>query len=156
MGITGHSLGGLVAAVTAARVSSLKSLVTLSAVFNMAEKFPGFLGEEQVRAWQERGHIEMDPPGSGLFLGYGFYADLLRLDVAQEVGQLRAPCRIIQGEADIGVTTQDAQLYYQHIASTEKDLALIPGADHVYSNDAHLMQVCLYTADWFRRHLLAS
>ncbi|MBI2886496.1 MAG: alpha/beta fold hydrolase [Chloroflexi bacterium] len=153
LGLTGHSFGGMLAAITAARTPAIKSLVTLSAVFDMPEKLAGFLGEEQVRGWQERGSVEMDPPGSALFLDYGFYEDLQRYDVAAEVGRLRAPVRIIQGEADTGVTVEDAQGYHVHAGSPQKELVLVPGADHAYSSDMALMQVCLYTADWFRHTL---
>lgn len=153
LGITGHSMGGMLAAMAAARAPSVRSLVTLSAVFSMPEKLAGFLGEEQVRGWQERGSVEMDPPGSGLYLDYTFYEDLQRYDVAAEVRHLQAPIRIIQGEADTGVTAEDARLYHRHAGSQEKELVLLPGADHTYTSDMALMQVCLYTADWFMRTL---
>jgi esterase/lipase len=155
LGITGHSLGGLVAAVTAARSPGIRALVTLSAVFNMPEKFPRIVGEEGLQIWRETGKVEMDPPGSELYLGYQFYEALVALDVASEVAQAQAPCRIIQGDADPIVTMEDARRYQEHLGSVEKELSVIAGGDHVYGNQSHLMQVCLLTADWLRRHLSA-
>ena len=152
-GITGHSLGGLVAAITAARRTEVAALVTLSAVFDMAPKLARLLGPEQMLGWRERGTAEMDPPGSGLLLKSAFYDDLIGLDVAAEVASLRAPFRIVQGGADTGVTQDDARGYQQCAGSSVKEIAVVGGADHTYSDDNHLMQVCLLTADWFRRHL---
>lgn len=152
-GITGHSLGGLVAVITAARRPEVAALVTLSAVFDMAPKLERLLGADQVAAWRERGTVEMDPPGSGLLLKSAFYDDLTGLDVAGEVANLLAPFRIIQGGADSGVTEDDARRYRECAGSAVKEVAVVGGADHTYSDDNHLMQVCLLTADWFRRHL---
>ena len=151
LGLVGHSFGGMLAAITAARTPTLMSLVTLSAVFYMPERLTSFLGEEQVRSWEKRGYTEMDPPGCGLYLNYAFYDDLIRYDVAAEAKLVQSPVRIVQGEADTGVPMEDAHLYYQYVASREKDLVLLPGADHSYSRDSDLAQVCRYTVDWFER-----
>ncbi len=154
IGITGHSLGGLVAAIAAARRPEIVCVVTLSAVFDMAPKLQKFLGADQVASWRERGTVEMDPPGSGLLLKSAFYDDLLGLDVTREIANLRAPLRIVQGGADSGVTEEDAGRYREHAGSTVKEVSVVGGADHSYSDDNHLMQVCLLTADWLRRHLM--
>lgn len=153
LGVVGHSFGGMLAAITAARTPTLMSLVTLSAVFAMPKSLTSFLGEEQVRSWEKLGYIEMDPPGCGLYLNYAFYEDLIRYDVVAEAKLVKTPVRIVQGEADTGVPVEDALLYYKHVASREKDLVLLPGADHGYSRDSDLAQVCRYTADWFERTL---
>jgi dienelactone hydrolase len=153
VGITGHSLGGLVAALVAASDSAVRCLVTLSAVFDMPSKLQGLLGTDQVAGWRAAGTVELDPPGSGLRLGYGFYEDLLERDVASELARLAAPVRIVQGAADTGVTLEDAEAIKRHSGSTVKELSVVGGADHGYSDDNHLMQVCLLCADWFRRHL---
>ena len=152
VGITGHSLGGMVAALTAARTSSVQVVVTLSAVFDMAERLKHLLGPQKILDWQRRGFDEIDPPGSGVFLNYRFYENLLQHDVAAEVSRITSPTLTLHGELDTGVTVRDAQLYHQHVAAPSKDLVLIQGADHVYSSDSHLAQVCKHTVDWFRRY----
>lgn len=153
VGVTGHSLGGMVAALVAARDPAVASLVTLSAVFDMPSKLQRLLGAQQLSGWRAAGTVEMDPPGSGLRLGYGFYEDLLAIDVASELARLTTPVRIVQGDADTGVTLEDAEAIKLHSGSAVKELSVIGGADHGYSDDNHLMQVCLLCADWFRRHL---
>ena len=150
-GITGHSLGGLVAALAAGQ-SQVKAVVTLSAVYEMAPRLQAMLGE-RFPDWERAGEIEMDPPGCGVVLGYQFYEDLVRQDVARALSGLHAPPRIVHGEDDVGVPVEDARRFHGGAASPEKDLVLLPGADHGYSKDADLMKVCLYTAEWFRRWL---
>ncbi len=154
LGITGHSLGGLVAALAAAGDDRVKAVVTLSAVFDMAPRLQTLFGPDKIARWKEQGEMEMDPPGSGLMLGYQFYQSLLALDVPATAGRLQAPLRIVHGEADTSVPVSDARLFEQHAGSAVKEVVLIDGADHGYSRQADLMKVCLYTADWFRQHLL--
>ena len=149
VGIVGHSLGGLVAVLAG---TEARAIVTLSAVYDMAPRLRDMLGD-RFPDWAVQGEIEMDPPGCGVILGYQFYEDLIRQDVSGALAGLTAPIRIVHGEDDKGVPVQDARRFYEGAASEQKDLALLPGADHGYSRDSDLMKVCLYTADWFRRWL---
>jgi dienelactone hydrolase len=149
IGITGHSLGGLVAVLAGAGV---RAIVTLSAVYDMAPRLRAMLGD-RFPDWAIKGEIEMDPPGCGVILGYQYYEDLVQQDIAGSLARLTAPIRIVHGEDDNGVPVGDARLFYEGAGSDQKDLVLLPGADHGYSRDTDLMKVCLYTADWFRRWL---
>jgi len=152
LGITGHSLGGLVALLAAPVEPRVKAVVSLSAVFDMTPRLHGILGE-RFNEWERSGQVEMDPPGCGIMLGYQFYQDLLRQDVPGALSRLQVPLRVVHGEDDKGVPVEDARLIHQQASSNEKDLALLPGADHGFTRETDLMKVCLYTADWFRRHL---
>ncbi len=154
LGISGHSVGGLVAALTSARRPEVAAVVTLSAVFDLHERFSLLLGADELARWKMEGQIEMDPPGCGLFLGYGFMEDAANLGVVEALQQLQAPLRIIQGEADAQVPALDAHRYMQHAASAVADLAMLPDADHGYRSEEHLETVCGLTAEWFRLHLL--
>src|SRR5205823_6443775 len=120
LGIVGHSLGGLVAALAAAGDERVKAAVTLSAVFDMAPRLQAMFGEEKVSRWKEQGEMEMDPPGSGLMLGYQFYQSLLDLDVSATVARLQAPLRIIHGEVDSSVPVEDARRFERHAGSAVK------------------------------------
>lgn len=153
IGLAGHSLGGMVAVLAAARTPSLAALAPLSAVFSMSQRLESLFGQEALQRWREQGELEMDPPGSGLYLDYGFYEDLLRYDMAQEASRVKAPTRLVQGDADKSVPREDGERYLLHLGTVDKELSIVPRADHTYTDPTALMMVCLYTADWFRRRL---
>ncbi|MCG3773984.1 MAG: hypothetical protein JW395_0801 [Nitrospira sp.] len=153
VGITGHSVGGLVAALTAVADPTIRAVVTLSAVFDLAERFALLLSADTIRRWADEGSVEMDPPGSGLYLDYEFYRDAMTLNLPAKLAMLRSPILAVQGAADVEVPVEDARLYYRHVGSAVKDLAIIAGAGHSYREASQLAEVCEQTAGWFRRYL---
>lgn len=71
-------------------------------------------------------------------------------DLIKEASKFRLPTKIIQGELDplLFQTTQ----FFQAI-QCEKELNIVPGADHLFSQPKQLQQVANLTADWFAVHL---
>lgn len=156
LGVTGHSLGGLVAALLASRQADLGAVVTLSAVYDMPRLWRRrWLDTAAETRWRQQGFILVDGQPDRR-LDWGFWADLTDIDVDQALARLRQPLLVVHGSADEAVPVHHARRLHDAAASTVKHLLLVDGADHLYSAGVALARVCEATAGWFARHLAAE
>jgi uncharacterized protein len=149
IGLAGHSLGGLVAAMAAARESEVACLALLSAVCDFPSKFIASRGEEDINRWRREGVIYLDPEGKSKPLGLQFLDDLEVWDVSAELARLEVPTLILHGKADEEVPLDHA-LDYKRLLGGEAAMEVIEGADHTYNDEAHLQQVVSLTTGWFK------
>ncbi len=68
----------------------------------------------------------------------------------QYASQVRIPTLMVQGDAD--PIMEESRILYEHLAG-EKKLALIKGADHLYSKEEHLKEAREAIAQWFAEKL---
>lgn len=68
----------------------------------------------------------------------------------QALTQVTAPTLLLVGGADYGVIELNQQAYA--LLHCEKQLALIPGATHLFEEPGTLEQVARHAADWFVQH----
>lgn len=153
VGIGGHSLGGLVAAIVAARRPvDVRSLATMSAVYDFPRRFGSWLAPDELAAWRERGYLELEPQRPETRIGYGFREDLDRnAGIAGEIARVTCPAMVLQGDGDGEVPAHNAESYRAAVAHAE--MRFISGADHTYTQMAHLEQVVAEVGDWFRSTL---
>jgi putative phosphoribosyl transferase len=59
---------------------------------------------------------------------------------------------VVGGKDDIVIELNERA--YSHLRC-EKDLAIVPGATHLFEEPGALEQVCLLASNWFTRHLAA-
>jgi putative phosphoribosyl transferase len=75
-----------------------------------------------------------------------------RPDLAQpRLGEVLAPVLLIVGDADTEVLELNRQA--QRRMSCENELALVPGATHLFEEPGALDRVARLASDWFTRHL---
>jgi putative phosphoribosyl transferase len=75
-----------------------------------------------------------------------------RPDLAgRALGRVRAPTLLIVGGADRPVIGLNEQALEELTA--EKQIAIVPGATHLFEEPGTLDEVARLAADWFRRHL---
>jgi predicted alpha/beta-hydrolase family hydrolase len=67
------------------------------------------------------------------------------------LSDVRAPTLLIVGERDSTVLGLNRQAYAQ--LRVEKELAIVPGATHLFEEPGALEEVTRLAADWFVRHL---
>ena len=79
-----------------------------------------------------------------------------RPDLAGEeaLGRVRAPTLLIVGGDDTGVIELNESAYER--LQCEKDMAIVPGATHLFEEFGALEQVARLAADWFMRYLNAD
>lgn len=68
----------------------------------------------------------------------------------QALRQVTAPTLLLVGGADFGVIELNQQAYL--LLNCEKQLALIPGATHLFEEPGTLEQVARHAANWFVQH----
>lgn len=68
-----------------------------------------------------------------------------------EIGDVRAPTLLIVGESDESVLELNRQAYAQ--LRCEKELAIVPGATHLFEEPGTLEEVARLAREWFLEHL---
>lgn len=140
LGVIGSSFGGMVA--LAARDDRIRAIVTLATPFS----FPSL---SELRHKQDKGYIEL---GSGRRLKMGFFEDLTKYSIGDEVKRIHCPLLIIHGTLDDAVPVEQAYELYRH-ANQPKRLEIIDGANHVFNKPEHLERVINLSLEWFKRYL---
>jgi dienelactone hydrolase len=110
LGLFGHSLGGGMAILTAARDPRVRAVATWGSV-SRVDRF----GDEEMRLWKERGYHEVvnKRTGQAFRMGRGWYEDLTHhrggaLDVTAAARRLRAPILLVHGSDDESVPVEEA------------------------------------------------
>jgi putative redox protein len=149
--LNGRSFGGTAALLYAAADPAIGGVCTWAAVARPAVLFKCLAREPLDGSPDEPVALA---GAEGVSLKQGFFTDLERHNVPAAAAAL-APRRllIIHGTADGTVPVTDAALIFE-TARQPKELALIAGADHRFSN--HLPQVWTVFFRWLRAFRLPS
>ncbi|HEX6058472.1 MAG TPA: alpha/beta fold hydrolase [Gemmatimonadaceae bacterium] len=133
-GLFGHSRGGGIAVLHAARSPRVGALVTWASVALLG-RWPA----HEIPGWRERGWLEVKSTraGDALRLGTGVLDELDRLgrtelDVLAAAGRLAIPWLIVHGTKDDKVPVDDARLLHDAAARTRPELLLVDDADHTF------------------------
>ena len=135
IGLFGSSFGGLVALLVAARIRSLKALALRCPLADLPELLRQRYGRVAVELWRRVGTV---PPSIAQVPFHSrFYA---------------APTLVVHGSQDELVPLTQVQRIYRSI-HTERNLELIPGADHRFSRPADFSRMTERLASWLVRHV---
>lgn len=146
--IVGSSMGGTTALMYAGAAEGVAALVTLAAPVDPRELIEqGFPMKERVR-WRAQGFIEFD----GRRLNASFLEEALTIDVAAAVARIACPVLVIHGDADATVPVAHAHALYAGL-SAEKELCILPGADHRFTGPEGREEALRRTEDWIIHHL---
>jgi uncharacterized protein len=163
IGLFGHSRGGGDAILAAARSpwrEKLRALVTWASIATVDRFNP-----EQKAEWRRQGEMPAvnSRTGQRLALGLGLLTEMEEqasdLDVLAAAGTRRAPWLIVHGAEDESVLVDEGQRLAEQ-AIGEKELLLIPGANHTFGSrhpfagpTPQLVQALNATQRWYRSHL---
>jgi len=147
VGLLGLSLGGAVAAALApsvqAKVVVLWSAVAHTArlrqlVKHSAKKIPGKPGAVEFDAREINPRLE---------------EDVLKVEPIRHLARYKGPTLIVHPEKDEAIPVSHARDYFQAAGADAKELAIIAGADHVYTSIPWEQEVIVRAVQWFGRHL---
>jgi carboxylesterase len=146
--IVGHSAGGMLALLTAAKKKDVGGIVTWAAPYNVQTRILSLLPtlnripllkravprthKSGAPEWlREQGWVGYDwiPTSIGLIMYNG-----LKL-LKQLLTDVTCPALIIQGTDDGSVTRDSAERIFQGISSEKKDILMIEGAHHPMMNE---------------------
>lgn len=149
IGLAGHSMGALVALLAASEMDKVKAVCTLAANAS-ALKTNHFLSREQIEELQLTGRVHFISRGRNLQLREAFFADAEQYDLPSIVASLAQPLLVVHGDMDEIIPVENAYRLYQ-LKRVNTELAIIPGADHMFSQDEHRQEVVQRVAQWFKR-----
>ena len=147
LGLAGHSMGAMVALLAAAEIAAVRALCALAArsrVMGAAE----ILSPEQLQQLQEMGRISFVSRGRALELSREMFTDAARHDLGRAVASLSQPLLLVHGDRD-EITPVEEAYDIQRYRPEGTRLAVMPGADHMFSGDEHRRLVTEVVVSWF-------
>ncbi|NLA10742.1 MAG: alpha/beta hydrolase [Firmicutes bacterium] len=147
--LNGRSFGGATVLAYAAGDRQIAAVCTWAAVARPRQLFSGFAEMDTERHGPAGGKILLNDGSGSLCLQRQFFEDLQSYDLAGCAARISPrPLLLIHGSADEVVPVAAAQLLFD-AAGEPKQLALIEGADHRFSD--HRKQVWELFFNWLER-----
>ncbi len=167
--IAGLSMGGALAAVTAAEEQDIPSLVLMAPYLDMSPKLKLVAATHWIwssAAGPRRSHSPasiLDPSERAKNLGYGVYSgrllyELWRLAVMarHSLAAIRSPTLLIQSNKDPRIAPQIAEAALAAIGADEKKLVWVEGAGHIITVDYGRAKVLGEVKSWIAAHTPAT
>ena len=154
LGLAGHSMGAVIAVLTAPRIEAVKAVCTLAGRLTGLNA-ANFFSRRQIKELESTGKVSFTSRGRSLQLSKEFFADSKQYDLPEAVKSLKTPLMVVHGDADEIIPVEEA--YEANLLNPERtDLAVISGADHMFSNDKLRSQIVKLVVKWFKEHLHES
>lgn len=150
--LAGLSMGGAVAALSAARAPGLAGLILWAPVTNMYDDIRGIVGGELFSdAWSAGSADYM-----GFALGRPFLESLQVNFPLQAAANFQGPALIIHGTGDEELRHQNAGFYQEARKDLPyaTDVYLISGADHTFSALKWEKEVLEVTQNWLKANVI--
>ncbi len=125
----GHSMGGAVGVLRASTDARIQQLISLAGMVDTR----GFAQREFGEVTPDEGNMWDDPDCP---LSSAYMDDLTAIDtVIDRASQISVPYLLVHGTEDDVVPFEDSQAIFEQ-ANEPKELVVLSGADHVFSDDA--------------------
>jgi putative redox protein len=149
IGFVGHSMGGMVALLAAAEMANVRAVCTLAAKASALDTTRWF-SQSQRQELERAGRLRFISRGRSLELTEDFFKDAAQYHLADIMASLRQPLLLVHGDQDEIISVQETHKLHQ-FKPMDTELAIIPGADHMFSQDEHRQQVAELVGQWFTR-----
>lgn len=154
IGLAGHSMGAVIAVLTAAEMNVAKAVCALAGRLSGLD-IAHFFSKSQLKELQDSGSISFSSRGRSLKLSTTFFSDAKNYNLSETLKNLQIPILVVHGDADEIVPVRDAYLA-KTFNPDQTELAVIPGADHMFSSDRHATQTSKIVVNWFKEHFHGS
>lgn len=140
--IAGHSMGGFVAMLYAARDSRITCVVDIMGAYSFARPANATI----IDAWKISGvrTVSRDVPGTSdrreVIVPYTHVIDRLQYHVLEEISAVHAPIVLIAGEKDDIVVPEEVAKIYER-ANQPKRFVTIPGIGHDYRHNPDEIEI---------------
>jgi esterase/lipase len=150
IGIIGHSMGGTVCVMEAARDERVKFVVPISAPVHLGDSFKDYLAAMNTRKMKGEIQFYKEPTKEWLTVSKRFLNDLKKINLLKDVKMIHAPILFIHGTKDESVPiTETEKLFVE--ANAPKEFVLVHGADHVFDGKEHLEVLLDEIKEWVKR-----
>ena len=147
IGMAGHSMGGLIAFLTAARTPEIKAVSAIGSRLS-GMRATHFLSGTQKEILEKTGEVTFTSRGRFLKLTNEFFAEADRLEPANLIKSFSKPLMMIHGDRDEIVPISEAYKA-QELSDGRMQLEVIEGADHMFTKEEHRLKVSELVAQWF-------
>ncbi len=148
--LVGSSMGGFIAIHTAAKHPEFISLALKCPVSNYPPLWHDRLSKAGMANWKQDGTFSFIFDDQKARLEYGFYADLLKFNTYTDAAHIKTPTLIVHGDADDDVPVDQSIRLFDtlRLARPQKELVLIPGADHGFEKPEDFKKMIDKIEDW--------
>ena len=147
IGLAGHSMGAVIALLTAVEIKKAKAVCTIAGRLS-GMTATRFLNRAQQNELDQTGRVAFTSRGRQLMLTRDFFSDAGRFDLPALISGLKIPLLIVHGDQDEIIPVDEA--YIPRNPGPEKtEMAIISGADHMFSNRDHRESVSRQIVTWF-------
>ena len=152
--LAGHSLGGICTALYAERhpekVAGLApvSTVVSGALTTVSEKHSARMEEWKRTGWRE--YESATVPGRIKRLPWSHMEDRLKYDLMPEAKKLTMPVLLIVGELDDGTPPEHQRILFDALPGP-RELHIINGAPHTFTDPKHLEEIQRLFTDWIQK-----
>lgn len=151
IGLAGHSMGAVIAVLTAVRTKTVKAVCALAGRLSGLNA-THFFSKEQLRELEDTGRISFNSRGRSLQLSTKFFTDTKQYNLPETIKSLKTPLMVVHGDADEIIPVQEAYLA-KTMNPEYTELVVISGADHMFSAEMHRSQTSKLVVKWFKEHL---
>ena len=148
MGLAGHSMGAMVSLLAAAEMDQVQAVCTLATKAS-ALGTSHFLNQNQVRELTRTGRVHFTSRGRPLEITQDFFADAARYELSEIIAALAQPLLAVHGNRDEIIPVEHAY-ELSRTRQMDTDLVIIPGADHMFSQNEHRRQAVEVIVKWFK------
>lgn len=148
IGLAGHSMGGLVAFLTAVQTDSVKAVCALASRLTGIRAID-FLSREQRAALKRTGEVFFSSRGRSLKLTEKFFADSGSFDPIDLLKAFKKPMLVIHGDMDEIIPVEEAYKV-RDLSSGRVDLEIVPDADHMFSREEDRIDISRSIVGWFK------
>ena len=146
IGIVGHSLGGEIVILEAAKNPQFKAIALFAPVADYRKLSPDH--RESFAVAEKYGFAER----ASHRIKKRYFDEMKQFEPLEEVGKIHAPLLVLHGNADERVDISGSTELIEK-ANEPKKLVIIETADHDFAGYDNTMQLISHTADWFLRWL---
>jgi hypothetical protein len=153
IGVIGGSFGGFVSIL--ANDPRVKSMVLWAPVLTLKEAFikSGKVTQQMINEALTKGYtVYKRSAGGEVELSGEFVKEITKLEIFDIIKKISYPLMIIHGNKDQIVDYRYSEKYIRY-AVGQKQLRIIPGADHDFTTDEYDQQLTEATVEWFIKWL---
>ena len=148
IGVAGHSMGGLIAFLTAVGTDGIKAVCALASRLT-GIRATHFLSREQRGTLQRNGEVFFSSRGRSLKLTGDFFSDADTFNPVELFKAFHKPLLVVHGDMDDIIAVEEAYKV-RDLSDDRVDLEIVPNADHMFSREEDRRDISRFVANWFK------
>lgn len=148
--LIGHSLGGTAVLAAAAKIETVKAVVTINAPFDPKHVLNLF--QDEIGRIEEHGEAEVMLGGRRFRVRREFLADVSTQRMEQTIGALHKPLLVFHAPQDATVSVENARLIFE-AARHPKSFVALDGANHLLTRSDDAKYVAAVLSAWVSKYV---